>query len=260
LLASSLLDTSAAFSPDGTRIAFISQRGGATREVWLANADGTGQTPLTVGPGTYQGSPAWAPDGKWLAFDSQSSDAATWQIWVVESSGGGTARRITNLPQGAIVPSWSSDGQSIYFSSVAHREIFRIPVTGGAPEQVTRAGGVVAQPSPDGKTLYYTKVAIPSSPSALYAMPIGGGPERVVAEGVLNRAFRVFGDGVYFLGRPGGKYEIRFHEFTSGKTRTVGAVEGVVHTYLSVSPDRKTILFTYSPRRGSDLMLIENFR
>jgi len=184
---------------------------------------------------------------------------AIFQIWRIESAGG-TARQLTRFAKGANVPFWSVDGQSIYFNSEANgsREIFRMPARGGAAVQVTRAGGYVVRESPDAKTLYYTKSGNVTSP--LYSMPAGGGPEKKVIDQIWNRGFCVFNDGVYYIRYTGTASEIRFHDLASGNDRVIGTVEGKTHLYMSVSPDRKTILFPYSPQQGSNLMLIENFR
>jgi len=259
LIASSLRDVSARYSPDGTRIAFVTQRGGENLEIWLANADGSAQTPLTTGPGIVQGTPAWSPDGKWIAFDSLDGESALRQIWVIESAGG-TARQLTKLPKGAQVPVWSQDGQNIYFNanSTEQFEIYRMSVKSGTAEQVTTAGGYLAQESPDGKMLYYIKS---SGESPLYAMAVGGGPERKIIDRVAGRGFHVFSDGVYYLGVASSQLEVRFRSFAGGKESAIGPVKArVVNVYMSVSPDRKSILLSYSPESGSDLMLIENFR
>jgi hypothetical protein len=54
--------------------------------------------------------------------------------------------------------------------------------------------------------------------------------------------------------------EIRFYEFATDGSRLVSPIEGRPYLYMSVSPDRKTFLFTLYGSVGSDLMLIENFR
>ncbi len=259
LIASSLRDVSARYSPDGSRIVFVTQRGGENLEIWLANADGSAQTPLTHGPGIVQGTPAWSPDGKWIAFDSQDAETAIRQIWMIESAGG-TARQLTKLPKGAQVPVWSQSGQSIYFNdnSSGQFEIYRLPVKGGAAEQVTRAGGFLAQESPDGRLLYYIKS---SGESPLYSMPFGGGPEKKVLDSVAGRGFQIFSDGIFYLGVAHSQLEVRFHSFTGAQDRVIGPVKArAINVYLSVSPDRKSTLLSYSPESGSDLMLIENFR
>ena len=79
---------------------------------------------------------------------------------MVQSSGA-QSRLLTGGPFNSQVPSWSRDGEWIYFSSdrSGRFEIWRIPSQGGSAEQVTRDGGYVARESADGKTLYYTKTS-----------------------------------------------------------------------------------------------------
>ena len=86
---------------------------------------------------------------------------------------------------------------------------------------------------------------------------------KVHMESVAQRGFVVFENGIYYLYRDSSaapKYEIRFHEFATGRSRLVRPIEGRLGLYLSVSPDRTTFLFTLVASPGSDLMLIENFR
>jgi hypothetical protein len=83
----------------------------------------------------------------------------------------------------------------------------------------------------------------------------------VVSEGVALRSFAVFDDGIFYphwLAR--NSWEIRFHEFAGGRTRVIGPITGSLHIGFTVSPDRKTFLFSKFTDGGSDLMLIENFR
>ena len=259
LLASSLLDLAARFSPEGSRIAFATDRDGEQVGIWLAKADGSEPTPLLTGPGIFQASPVWSPDGQWLAFDSLDPVSSLYQIWLIESSGG-APRQLTNFPKGAQVPAWSHDGQNVYFNAetAGRFEIYRLPVKGGVAEQVTKAGGSTAQESADGKTLYFTTN---SRVSSLYAMPTAGGPAPKIVDQVVERAFQVFEDGVYYLAQPTGQRELRFRRFADGRERVIGTVKGgMLGQYLSVSPDRKSFLFTHSPQVGADLMLMENFR
>jgi Tol biopolymer transport system component len=260
LLASSMLDASAQFSPDGRRIAFASGRGVDRIAIWLANADGRGLVQLTRGPENYHGSPRWSPDGRWIAFDARGQDGR-WNVKVIEANGGET-RQLTDGPFTSTAPSWSRDGKWIYFGSDrgGRFEVWRAAASGGAAEQVTRDGGYLAIESADAKTLYYTKTGdIGGGP--LYARSIEGSEERRVVERVVARGFAVFEDGIYYLEMTDPrKNEIRFLQFGATAHRVIGAVEEQVGIGLSVSPDRKTFLFTWSPSPGSDLMLIENFR
>ena len=73
-IVSSLNESNPHFSPDGTRIAFESNRSGEAEEIWVAQADGSKPVQMTNGPGRFQGSPSWSPDGRWIAFNSQRQD------------------------------------------------------------------------------------------------------------------------------------------------------------------------------------------
>ena len=257
LITSSVFDISPQFSPDGKRIAFSSGRSGEASEIWVVNADGSHPVQLTNRLGRYQGTPQWSPDGHWIAFDSQGQDG-NWHIWVVEASGG-RPRRLTSDPSDDAIPSWSRNGQSIYFRSerTGRREIWRAAFAGGQAEQITQNGGHTAFESVDGKTLFYTK----DDSSPLFAQPLSGGPERQVLDWVESRGLVAVEDGIYYIGRlEDRQYPLRLFQFSTGTSRLIARVEGPLGFGLTVSPDRKSFLFTRSVASGADLMLIDNFR
>ena len=55
------------FSPDGKRIAFVSNRAG-TNDIWVMNADGSGAVNLTPTPGVTEFTPSFSPDGRRVAY------------------------------------------------------------------------------------------------------------------------------------------------------------------------------------------------
>ena len=258
LIVSSLRDTNPQFSPDGTKIAFASDRSGEANEIWVARADGSGVVQMTNRLGSHQGTPRWSPDGRWIAFDSLGQDGH-WDIYVIDASGG-RSRRITFEPSEENLPNWSRDGKWIYFTSdrTGRQEIWRVPFAGGAQERITANGGSNAFESADGKTLFYTKAA----GSPLFAQPLPGGPERQVLPWVFQRTFVPVEDGIYYFGRKGddGKYPLQFFQFSSNASRLLTKIEGLVGPGVSVSPDRQTILFSKSVSNGANLMMIENFQ
>lgn len=122
-------DIQPAYSPDGTKILFESDRSGEYTEdpnwpepifdVWVVNADGSGEPRrLTTAEGQ---SPAWSPDGQQIAYSS--SRDGNYEIWVENVDGTGTPRQIThtgNTNDGVIIntsPSWSADGKIAYVST-----------------------------------------------------------------------------------------------------------------------------------------------
>lgn len=101
-------DNQAAWSPDGTRIAFKS----ASRtnyEISVMNADGTGRTQLTSTP-VAEGEPTWSPDGAKIAFVRGG------EVWVMNADGSGQAN-LTNNPAVDSRPAWSPLGNEIAFVS-----------------------------------------------------------------------------------------------------------------------------------------------
>ncbi len=258
-LTSTVRNLSPQFSPDGRRIAFQSGRSGEEIGVWVADADGTGLVQITQGLTLLSGSPRWSPDGQWIAFDAQGKNGL-WDVWKLEA-GGGPPRQLTAGPGNNGMPSWSGDGKRVYFSSSRSGpyEIWCVPAEGGTPRQITHRGGHVGFKSADGKTLYYTKSE--SGAEGIYALPLGGGEEKqVIADQVALRGFAVFANGIYYLTARGKNlYEIRFHEFASGRNRPIREIEGPLSLGFAVSPDQNTFLFSKAAT-GADLMLIENFR
>ena len=259
-LASSRADQSPQFSPDGTRIAYGTNRWSPSGEIFVTGADGSKPIQLTDLPGA-QDSAQWSPDGRWIAFDSRGQDA-TYHVFVIDAAGG-PPRRLTTDPSNEHRPSWSRDGRWIYFGSdrTGRLELWRAPAQGGDAVQVTDAGGYTSHESPDGRTLYYVKGREARQP--LFARPVGGGPETRIVDEVLGRTFAVVEDGVYYFARTeaAGVTAIRFLDVARGASREVARLDALVAPIfgLSVSPDRKRFLFTASKPDNVDLYLIENF-
>ena len=96
-------DGSPSWSPDGTKIAFVSSRDG-NREIYVMNVDSTGKIEhLTRGI-----SPCWSPDGTKIAFEAYHNRM---QIYVVNADGTGKSKLLVN----GYSPSWSPDGTKIAF-------------------------------------------------------------------------------------------------------------------------------------------------
>lgn len=118
-----------AWSPDGTQIAYVKGGGyvgeGLGSQIWLMNADGSNQRPLTPGtrplPARYspggtisEQRPVWSPTGKFLVF-SLSESALGNDLAVVAADGSGY-RRLTDTSEFESEPSFSPDGLSILFT------------------------------------------------------------------------------------------------------------------------------------------------
>jgi len=119
-----------AWSPDGTRIAFNSDREGMP-QVYVMNVDGTGVERLSDVEGEY---PAWSPDGTRIAFESYVGGTTpfgdpNYDVFIMDADGS-NEQNLTNDPDSYDgYPSWSPDGEWIAFESTrATPEDFEPPV------------------------------------------------------------------------------------------------------------------------------------
>ena len=125
-----------AFSPDGSRIAFVSQRDG-NAEIYIMNADGTGSTRVTNDP-QPDGRPSFTPDGQALVFHS-ARNGGKQQIWAVSVDGSG----VTQLTRDSVnsSPTISPDGQTIAYVSTRNKDtdIWLMARDGSNQRQFTRS-------------------------------------------------------------------------------------------------------------------------
>ena len=259
VLGSTFHDSYADFSPDGSRIAFGSARSAERMEIWLAAADGSHVEQLTRGPGTWQDSPRWSPDASRIAFDSRGEDGH-WDIWTIAADGG-PPRRLTRNPGDDNVPSWSRDGRWVYFCSERNgsRDIWRIPAEGGDEEQVTQGGaGLGALESMDGRTLFFRR-EYGRSPVA--ALTLKDGTVRTVVDCVAAQiGYTVAGNALYYGDCNPGAPALHRLDVPSGREETLGTLADWFGGALAVSPDEKIVLYNRVVSRGSNILLIENFR
>jgi tricorn protease-like protein len=151
------LDGDPAWSPDGQAIAFESGRTDI-RQIYVMNADGSGQTQLTSG--AFAGNAAWSPGGTKIAF--MATDTGNEEIYVMNPDGSAIAQLTsTGYADG---PAWSPDGTKIAFTGGdgTNFDIFVMNADGSDVTRLTTTLGVDAVPkwSPDG-----TKIAFHSDRS-----------------------------------------------------------------------------------------------
>jgi Tol biopolymer transport system component len=247
LIASTRAEMSARYSPDGTRIAFSSERSGMS-EIWIANADGSNPVELTTSGNS--GSPAWSPDGQWITYDSIAN--SRWQVFTI-SSRGGRPQQIT-FDNSHTRPSWSHDGKWIF--ATGGGGIQKIPAHGGTPIQLTRSGGTIPVPSVDDQYVYFQKERF------IWKVSADGGTESKVAGGTIpSLGMDVTRDGLYYALREGDRWTFQFMDLATGRSRRVRNTDKPPSLGLSASPDGAWVLYTQVDREASgDLMLVDGFR
>jgi len=217
------------FSPDGSRIAFTSDRDGADN-LWVMRADGS--DPEQVSSETFRlvNGPAWTPDGQYLLgrkhFSSTRSLGAG-EVWMYHISGGTglqlTKRKNDQQDQGNEI-AVSPDGRYVYFSEDwsggstfeynkdPNGQIYVIRrldrETGELENYITGNGGSIRPvPSPDGKTIAFIRRV--RGKSILYLFDTDSGAQRPLFDGLdqdQQEAWAIFGVYPNLAWTPDGKH------------------------------------------------------
>jgi Tol biopolymer transport system component/DNA-binding winged helix-turn-helix (wHTH) protein len=241
------------FSPDGKRLAYMCDRSG-TMEIWVSDSDGANPYQLTAVDGA--GTPRWSPDGTSIAFDSRSA------IFTVDVKSGAVRPMVKDQFEN-LCPSWSRNGKWIYFASsrTGQFQVWKVPVEGGTPVQVTKRGGHAALESLDGKYVYYAKT--PYANPEIWQAPVSGGLERPLS--LLIRpaswaAWAVVEHGIVFAGSPGlGKPALSLFDFAKRGVTTLSVVD-TVPFWLGATTNGQRIVFDQPGWEQTQVMVVENFR
>jgi Tol biopolymer transport system component len=146
----------ATWSPDSTRLAFISQQGSQneTAEIYTINADGSDERRLTNNMVWDYGA-TWSPDGQQIAFGSQQG--GSWQIWLMNADG--SNQRPLPMSAHGNAPRWSPDGRFIVLKSdrEGNDNIYVITPDGSEQRNVTHDPSINNTPSwsPDSQKVVF---------------------------------------------------------------------------------------------------------
>ena len=256
LVASTRSEQQPQYSPDGSKIVFVSDRSGHY-EIWICNGDGSSPVQLTSLE-SHAGWPRWFPDGRRIIFDSDKE--GTVQIYMMDIATL-VPRRLTKSQADSVGPSVSHDGKWIYFSSrpTGRWEIWRIPAEGGEAVQLTPHGGEWPVESGNGSIVYYYK------DQAVWKVPVTGGEETRVVGPIVGNMFAVTSEGIYFteIGAPlfvGSRGNaLKFFRFATRTSEKIADVRLLPDNGLSVSSDGRYALIPMVDPFVCDLMLVENF-
>jgi len=187
-------ELAAVYSPDGSRIAFVSDRDG-NAALYVANADGTEPHRVTS-HSAASGAPDWTPGGDRLVYESAT--AGTSHIWVIGVDGTGP-RQLTEGSRPDFQPAVSPDGSAIAFTSTrdGNYEIYVMTIDGANPRNVTSTPHNETMPAwiGDGVLAFVREERGARDLSRVVVrMPIGGeaealtSPELAVTDFAVSRA------------------------------------------------------------------------
>jgi Tol biopolymer transport system component len=167
-------DGSAAWSPDGRKIAFMSWRDGTGADVFVMNADGSDEQNLTRKLGNEVG-PAWSPDGRAIVFTAVPPGQPLWvggsrsasgpyrDIYVMNADGSGQ-RNLTHTREAEeYAAAWAPDGRAIAFAVYNGRSnrIFVVNADGSGKRALTHEiTETFMSWSPDGRKIAFFDAGI----------------------------------------------------------------------------------------------------
>jgi DNA-binding winged helix-turn-helix (wHTH) protein len=239
------------FSPDGKRIAYMSNRTGPW-QIWVSATDGSNPRQLSFTESA--GTPRWSPDGSSVAFDAPY-DGQT-RIFMIKVDGDEQARPMVK----GLVPSFSRDGKWIYFASdqTGDWQVWKVPVGGGREVQVTTNGGFAALESADGY-IYYSKSRYPQP--EICRVPVKGGSETCVLQHLRPRtwaSWAVTREGIVFAeDLPNGKPTLSLYDPAKRQVRDLLSLRSAPF-WVGASADGKRAIMNDAEER--QISMVDNLR
>jgi Tol biopolymer transport system component/DNA-binding winged helix-turn-helix (wHTH) protein len=249
-LASTRDDWLPVYSPDGSEVAFLSNRAGDW-QVWVADADGT-RARMVAGP-AGPAKPSWAPSGTEIAY-SASTETDHVGVYSV-SLRGGPARNLTPGERLAFSPAWSHDGAWVFFETEGPQgwRVSKVSSAGGDAIPLSGADNA-RHPIAARERIFFMKSF------RVWSASVDGEDEEALplARNVGYWLWTVWDERIVYVrhDRPA----IEIFDPGTGDTRQVASLEGTnLAGGLTVSPDGKWILYVQDDgATGRDIMRVEN--
>jgi Tol biopolymer transport system component len=254
LVSSTRVEVLPQYSPDGTHIAFQSNRSGSW-EIWVSDADGSRPVRISSFNGPITGAVSWCADGKRLAFDSRASGTSALYVADVDER---LPRLVKTSVTNLALPVWSRDCKWL-IASGANSASYLIPAAGGAAGRFTSKPSYYASLSGN-RIIFNVKTA---KNVRLWQKRIGTTEEQPLPgfPAVSYSDEWVASDrGVYFtLGSEDARV-IRFYDFDTHETRPIVRLPKAPPPFgglgLSVSHDDRFLLYAQTEDQESDVMLV----
>ncbi|HUO18398.1 MAG TPA: Tol-Pal system beta propeller repeat protein TolB [Steroidobacteraceae bacterium] len=235
-----------------TRIAYVSIDGTPPAQRYqLIVADADGENAHLILDSRFPiMSPAWSPDGQWLAYVSFESKLSGVYVQRVRTG----ERSLVSARAGINgAPAWSPDGRKLALTlggSNGNPDIYVLDLTTQGLTRITDDPAIDTEPewAPDGRSLYFTSDRA-GSPQIYQISASGGRPKRITFEGNYNARPRISADGttLAMVTLDGGGYRIAVQDLASGAVRVLS--HGHLDESPSFAPNGATLL--YSQREAS---------
>jgi Tol biopolymer transport system component len=267
LIGSNHRELAPSWSPGGTRIANVSTESGSP-EVWVGDADGSRRKPITHLNAPWIEQPRWSPDGRAVLFAVRGPGNI--DVNRVNSDGRTPPQHIP-LPGDAHQLSFSHDGSSVYFVSMA--QIWKALVSRGnqsfsfvdgqqRQKLSNNWGDEQPEESADGQYVFFRRER------AVWRVPVSGGTEEKVFEHEPEThwiAYQPTTGGLYYLERDRDErtVSLSFYGFAGAKSRELvrlPVADPSSVSAFSVSADGRYLLYPAVDRTQTSLVLTEDFR
>jgi TolB protein len=236
-----------------TRIAYVAVQGEAPAQHYqliVADTDGANQHMILESRFPLM-SPAWSPDGQWLAYVSFETKHAAVYVQLVRS---GERRQVSARAGVNGAPAWSPDGHKLALTlggSGGNPDIYILDLSTQDLTRITDDPAIDTEPewAPDGKSLYFTSDRAGSPQIYQIGVNPGARPKRVTFGGNYNARPRVAPDGsqLAMVTLDNGQYRVALQDLARGTVRVLS--HGHLDESPSFAPNGATLI--YSEREGS---------
>ncbi|MFN7996896.1 MAG: LpqB family beta-propeller domain-containing protein [Bryobacteraceae bacterium] len=245
-------DYNPAISPDGGRVAFISNRSGRP-QLWVAKTDGTDLRQLTFGDFVGR-APVWLADGRTIRFGTRAGRAR--RAFLVDAVSGRTTFERSDI----FIESATADGRTLFFRKALgdQEKLYRSP-----------AGSTRVPAAATGRPAFYTKFDTargwiyyldqPSGNATLWRTAMmGDRPDEAVEHDVSATGFGLASDGIYYLRQHTKKvYGAYFLSLSNRRTRLLFEIDKRPHLGVSASPDGRDLILAVLAREGTDIWVAD---
>jgi TolB protein len=231
-----------------TRIAYVSVEGeppAQTYRLYVADADGANQQKVLEYRYPIM-SPAWSPDGQWLAYVSFESKHSAVYVQLVRTG----ERRLVSARAGVNgAPEWSPDGKKLALTlggSAGNPDIYILDLGTQALTRLTDDPAIDTEPvwAPDGRSLYFTSDRAGSPQIYQIGTQSGARPKRITFSGSYNARARISADGTLLamVTLDNGNYRIAVQELSTSTVHILS--HGRLDESPSFAPNGATLIYS----------------